>query len=179
MVATPTTQAKAKKKTKEEHLKEYNPEFMRRAIELSRRASIKEKSGGVFGAVVVKDGKIIAEGYNQVFKTHDPTWHAEMQAIREACTKLGTPHLEDCVLYTSGESCPMCLSAAYWAHLGHIFYASTMEDAKKYGKFDDTYIAEELRKTPEKRIIPSSQHMQEEAVAVWKEFAGDPDRVHY
>lgn len=91
----------------------YNETFMKRAIELSRRASIVEKTGGVFGAVVVKDGKIIAEGYNQVMKNKDPTWHAEMQAIREACKKLGTPHLERCDLYTSAECCPMCLATAY------------------------------------------------------------------
>src|ERR1700733_1590930 len=102
-----------KKKSLEDYKKEFNPEFMRRAIELSRRASIQEKSGGVFGAVIVKDGKIIAEGYNQVKKQNDPTWHAEMQAIREACKKLGRPHLEDCVMYTSGESCPMCIATSY------------------------------------------------------------------
>lgn len=168
-----------KKKTKDQYLKEYNPEFMRRAIELSRRASIQEKTGGVFGAVIVKDGKMIAEGYNQVKKHNDPTWHAEMQAIREACKKLGTPHLDGCILYTSAESCPMCLATAYWAHIAHIFYGATYEDAKKYGKFDDSYIEKELQKKPEVRIIQSTQHMHPEAAAVWKEFAAMPDRAHY
>ncbi|MEM1283219.1 MAG: nucleoside deaminase [Chlamydiota bacterium] len=95
-------------------------EFIRRAIELSRKASIEEKSGGVFGAVIVKDGVIISEGYNQVIKHHDPTWHAEIHAIREACKALGTPHLEGCDMYTSAECRLMCLSAAYWAHIRHI-----------------------------------------------------------
>jgi guanine deaminase len=107
--------------TQKDFKKEYNPEFMKRAIELSRRASIVEKSGGVFGAVIVKDGKIISEGYNQVVRHNDPTWHAEMHAIREACKKLGRFHLDGCILYTSAECCPMCLSAAYWAHIDHIF----------------------------------------------------------
>ena len=125
-----------------------NPEFMQRAIALSRKASIEEKSGGVFGAVIVKDGKIIAEGYNQVISQKDPTWHAEMQAIREACKKLGSPHLEGCVMYTSAECCPMCLATAYWAHLDHIFYGATYEDSTKYGNFDDADILSDCAQNP-------------------------------
>src|SRR5580692_11383446 len=113
---------------------QYNEAFMRRAIELSELGSIIKKTGGVFGAVIAKDGKIIAEGYNQVIKQNDPIWHAEMQAIREACKKLGNPHLEGCVMYTSAECCPMCLATAYWAHLDHIYYGATTEDALKYGE---------------------------------------------
>lgn len=168
-----------KKKSAEEFKKEFNPEFMKRAIELSRRASIIEKSGGVFGAVIVKDGKIISEGYNQVRKTNDPTWHAEMQAIREACKKLGTPHLEGCVLYTSAECCPMCLATAYWAHLDHIYYGATTEDALKYGNFDDIDILDEIEKDPKDRRIKWSQHMHPEAEAVWAEFSKMPNRAHY
>ena len=156
-----------------------NEEFMKRAIELSRRASIVEKSGGVFGAVVVKDGKIIAEGYNQVIKNNDPTWHAEMHAIREACKKLGTPHLEGCDLYTSAECCPMCLATAYWAHIRNIYYASTTQDALKYGDFADIDILSEICKDPAKRRIKFSQMMQPEAVKVWKEFSEMPDRARY
>lgn len=158
---------------------EFNPEFMKRAIELSRKASIVDKTGGVFGAVVVKDGKIIAEGYNQVKKTNDPTWHAEMHALREASKKLGTPHLEGCVLYTSAECCPMCLSAAYWAHIDHIFYGSTVGDALKYGDFADVDILSEVRKEPNQRRIKFQEEMREEAVAVWKEFSQMPDRARY
>lgn len=159
--------------------KNYNEVFMKRAIELSRRASIVEKTGGVFGAVVVKDGKIIAEGYNQVIKNNDPTWHAEMQAIREACKKLGTPHLEGCDLYTSAECCPMCLATAYWAHVRHIYYGATTEDALKYGDFADVDILDEVRKDPKDRRIKFTEKMRPEAVEVWKEFAAIPDHVHY
>lgn len=153
--------------------------FMKRAIELSRRGSIIEKTGGVFGAVVVKDGKIIGEGYNQVLKYKDPTWHAEMQAIREACKKLGTPHLEGCELYTSAECCPMCLATAYWAHIDKIYYGATTQDSLKYGDFADVDILEEICKDPKERRIKMIQMMQPEAVEVWKEFSQMPDRAHY
>jgi guanine deaminase len=159
--------------------KNQHEEFMKRAIELSRRASMVEKTGGVFGAVVVKDGKIIGEGYNQVIKQKDPTWHAEMHAIREACKKLGTPHIDGCVLYTSAECCPMCLSAAYWAHISHIYYGSTIQDALKYGNFQDVDILSEIRKDPAKRNIKFTEIMRPEAVEVWKEFSQMPDRAHY
>ena len=159
--------------------KDYNPQFMERAIELSREGSIVKKTGGVFGAVVVKDGKIISEGYNQVIKNNDPTWHAEMQAIREACKKLGTPHLEGCILYTSAECCPMCLATAYWAHLDHIFYGATIADSLKYGDFQDVGILAELRKDPKDRKIKFTEKMRPEAVEVWKEFSEMPDRARY
>lgn len=166
-------------KSNRDFKKEFNPEFMRRAIELSRKASIIEKSGGVFGAVIVKDGKIIGEGYNQVRKQNDPTWHAEMQAIREACKKLNSPHLEGCVMYTSAESCPMCLATSYWAHLDHIYYAATTADALKYGDFLDIDYLDEIRKDPEDRRIKQSEYMRPEAVEVWKEFSNLPDRARY
>lgn len=154
-------------------------ECMKKAIELSRRASMIEKSGGVFGAVIVKNGEIIAEGYNQVRKQNDPTWHAEMQAIREACKKLGTPHLDGCELYTSAECCPMCLAAAYWAHIKKIYYGATTQDAKKYGDFQDVDILDEIRKEPSERRIPFIEVMRPEAVEVWKEFSVMPDRARY
>lgn len=160
-------------------LKHYNESFMKEAIDLSRRASLVEKTGGVFGAVVVKDGKIIGKGYNQVVKHNDPTWHAEMEAIREACKKLGTPHLEGCELYTSAECCPMCLAAAYWAHIEHIYYGATTGDALKYGDFADIDILDEIKKEPSKRRIQWTEKMRPEAVAVWKEFAAVPNHVHY
>jgi tRNA(Arg) A34 adenosine deaminase TadA len=160
-------------------LKQYNEAFMKKAIDLSRRASLVEKTGGVFGAVVVKDGKIIGEGYNQVVKYNDPTWHAEMQAIREACKKLGTPHLEGCDLYTSAECCPMCLAAAYWAHIDHIYYGATTGDALKYGNFADIDILDEIKKDPSKRRIQWTEKMRPEAVEIWKEFAAVPNHVHY
>lgn len=154
-------------------------QFMQRAIDLSKLASIELKTGGAFGAVIVKDGKIISEGYNQVIKTNDPTWHAEMEAIREASKKLGTPHLKGCVLYTSAECCPMCLAAAYWAHIDKIYYAATIDDALKYGEFDDVDIYSEIKKPESQRRIAMISHMRQEAVVVWKEFSVMPGRAHY
>jgi tRNA(Arg) A34 adenosine deaminase TadA len=159
--------------------KKFNPEFMKRAIELSRKASLEEKTGGVFGAVIVKDDVIVGEGYNQVILTNDPTWHAEMHAIREASRNLGTPHLKGCVMYTSAECCPMCLATAYWAHLDHIYYASTTGDALEYGNFADIDIYDEIRKDSKSRRIRMSEHMRPEAVEVWNEFACQTDKVHY
>ena len=157
----------------------FNPKFMERAIELSRRASLVEKTGGVFGAVIVKDGKVIAEGYNQVIKHNDPTWHAEMHAIREACKTLGTPHLTGCTLYSSAECCPMCVATSYWAHIDHVYYGATMQDALTYGNFDDIAILDELRKSPQDRKIKMTEKMRAEAVRVWKEFAAQTEKVHY
>lgn len=158
-----------------------NEKFMRRAIELSEIAGIKEKTGGVFGSVIVKDDKIIAEGYNQVIKQNDPTWHGEMQAIREACKKLKSPHLEGCVLYTSAEPCPMCLATAYWAHLDHIYYAAHIEDAMKYGEFEDANYFEELAKNPKNRTIQCTDltDLRNDAVKIWKAYSQMPDRKHY
>ena len=156
-----------------------NEVFMRKAIELSRRASMVEKTGGVFGAVIVKDGKIISEGYNQVIKNNDPTWHAEMHAIREACKKLDSPHLKGCVLYSSAECCPMCLAAAYWAHIDKIYYGATTADALKYGDFQDIDILDEIRKDPKDRRITFTELLRPEALEVWKEFSIMPDRARY
>lgn len=177
-MAAKTVNTHVKASTKD-FKKEFREEFMQKAIELSRRASIIEKCGGVFGAVVVKDGKIISEGYNQVITHNDPTWHAEMQAIREACKKLGSPHLEGCILYSSAECCPMCLATAYWAHIDHIFYGATTGDALKYGDFQDVDIIDEIRKEPQDRKIKFTEVMRPEAVAVWKEFSNLPDRARY
>lgn len=158
---------------------EDHKKYMQRAIELSARASLIEKCGGVFGAVIVKDGEIIGEGYNQVIRHNDPTWHAEMQAIREACKKLGSPHLEGCILYSSAECCPMCWATAYWAHLKEVYYGALYEDARRYGNFQDDDILVELRKDPPQRRIPGKQFMRNEAVEIWKQFAALPDRAHY
>jgi guanine deaminase len=160
-------------------MENHDAEFMKQAIKLSREASIEKKTGGVFGAVVVKDGKVIGTGYNQVIKHNDPTWHGEMEAIRNACKKLGSPHLEGCILYTSAECCPMCLAAAYWAHLKKIYYGATIHDTLKYGDFADVNILEEIRKDPKQRSIPYIELMRPEAVEVWKEFASMPDRARY
>lgn len=157
----------------------YDEKFMKRAIELSELASIIKKTGGVFGAVVVQDGEIIGEGYNQVMAQCDPTWHAEMEAIRNACKKVKSPHLNNAVLYTSAECCPMCLCTAYWAKIGHIFYGARVEDALKYGDFKDVDFYKEVCKKKEDRIIGMTEMMHDEAVEVWKKFSVMPDRARY
>lgn len=155
-------------------------ENMRRAIELSKRASLIEKTGGVFGAVIVdKDGKIVGEGYNHVVSNNDPTAHAEIFAIRDACKKLGKTHLEGCTLYTSAECCPMCLCAAYWAHIDQIFYGATIQDSLKYGDFADEDFLSEIRKEPKNRKIKYTEILRSEAVEIWKQYHDMPGRVKY
>lgn len=153
--------------------------FLRRAIELSAKASLEYSTGGVFGAVVVKDGKIVSEGMNRVVASHDPTWHAEMEAIRMACITLQSFKLTDCTLYTAGEPCPMCMAAAYWAGLDKIYYAATVADALEYGNFDDSFIYKELALPPDKRQIAMKQMLREEGVEVWKKYKAKPDKIAY
>lgn len=155
--------------------------FMRRAIELSEIAGVKEKTGGVFGSVIVKDGKVIAEGYNQVIKQNDPTWHGEMEAIREACKRLKSPHIPGAILYTSAEPCPMCMAAAYWASLDKIYYAAHITDALKYGDFEDANYYQELAKPPLERTIQTIEvpELRPDAVKVWKAYSEMPDRKRY
>lgn len=153
--------------------------FMRRAIELSAKGGLEEKTGGCFGAVIVKDGEIIGEGYNHVIAENDPTWHGEIAAIRGAAKALGNPHLTGCTLYTSAEPCPMCLTAAYWARIEKIYYAARCSDVMVYGDFDDTNFYEELGKPPAERLIPTIELLREEAIEVWQKFSEMPNRVHY
>ncbi len=153
--------------------------FLRRAIELSAKAALEYSTGGVFGAVVVKDGKIVAEGMNRVVASHDPTWHAEMEAMRLACVTLQSFKLTGCTLYTAAEPCPMCLATAYWAGLDQIYYGATVADALEYGNFDDSYIFKELALPPEKRRITTKQILRAEAVEVWKKYKAKPDKVAY
>lgn len=156
-----------------------NERFMARAIELSRKAAIVESTGGAFGTVIVKDGEIIGEGRNCVVSENDPTWHGEIEAIRNACRKLGTFSLEGATLYTSAEPCPMCLAATYWAGIKNLYYAANVADALKYGNFDDSMIYSEIRKPTDQRSMKITQIMQPEAVEVWKEYAAKTDKVHY
>jgi guanine deaminase len=153
-----------------------NP-FMERAIQLSIEG-VQSGRGGPFGAVIVRDGKIIAEGSNEVTSTNDPTAHAEVLAIRRACEKLGAFELKDCELYTSCEPCPMCLGAIYWARLSRIYFASTAEDAAKAG-FDDSFIYGELKQPLLGRRIPTIQMMREEALAGFRAWADRPDKIPY
>lgn len=151
--------------------------FMKRAIELSRE-KMQSNHGGPFGAVIVKDGQIVAEGWNEVTSTCDPTAHAEVMAIRKACQNLKAFHLKGCEIYTSCEPCPMCLSAIYWAHIDKIYYANTKADAAKIG-FDDAFLYEEFKKTPENRRVPIQSLLANEAQTVFKEWQQKDDKILY
>lgn len=150
---------------------------MARSIQLSIDG-VRSGRGGPFGAVVVREGKIVAEGVNQVTSTNDPTAHAEVLAIRQACAKLGVFELKDCELYTSCEPCPMCLGAIYWARLSRVYFANTAEDAAKIG-FDDSFIYSELKRPRSERRIPIIQMMREEALTGFRAWADKPDKILY
>ena len=150
---------------------------MARAIQLSVDG-VHSGRGGPFGAVIVRDEKIVAEGMNQVTSTNDPTAHAEVLAIRRACHKLGVFELKDCELYTSCEPCPMCLGAIYWARLSRIYFANTAEDAAQIG-FDDSFIYSELKHPLSGRRIPTIQIMREEALAGFRAWTAKPDKQPY
>jgi guanine deaminase len=153
--------------------------YMSRAIALSAKTSLVDCAGGVFGSVIVKDGQIIGEGANRVVAENDPTWHGEIEAIRNACKTAGSFKLTGATLYTSAEPCPMCMAAAYWAGIERVYYASTNADARQYGDFDDDVIYKELAKPVDHRSIACTQIMQDEAVEVWKAYHDKPDRVPY
>lgn len=154
-----------------------NPEFLRRAIALAT-ANVVGGNGGPFGAVVVRDGKIIGEGANTVTATNDPTAHAEVNAIRTAAKSLCTFTLAGCELYTSCEPCPMCLAAAYWARIDAIYYGAVAADAARAG-FDDAFLYEELRKTHDLRKIPSTRLLRDEAQASFEAWIASPSKVEY
>jgi tRNA(Arg) A34 adenosine deaminase TadA len=151
--------------------------FMQRAIALAVQ-NVQSGAGGPFGAVVLKDGRIVAEGVNRVTQTNDPSAHAEVVAIREACRALGTFQLHGCEIYTSCEPCPMCLGAIYWARPDRVFFAATAADAAAAG-FDDGFIYEELRREPARRKIPMTPIMREEALAAFRAWSEQPGRIEY
>ncbi len=153
-----------------------NP-FMARAIELSIE-NVRSGRGGPFAAVVVKDGKIIAEGTNCVTSTNDPTAHAEIVAIREAAKKLGHFELSGCEIYTTCEPCPMCLGAIYWARPAKLYFANTAEDAARIG-FDDSLIFQEFKLPHAKKGIPITQIMREEALAAFRAWEEKEDKIRY
>jgi guanine deaminase len=150
--------------------------FMRRAIQLSRENV--QRNGGPFGAVIVKDGRVVGEGFNRVTATSDPTAHAEVVAIRAACAHLNTFDLSGAEIYSSCEPCPMCLSAIYWARLAGIHYANTKLDAAAI-QFDDYFIYEELAKHPEQRAIPMRQRLRDEAMQAFLDWQANASRVQY
>ena len=150
---------------------------MREAIRLSIE-NVRSGKGGPFGAVVVKDGEIIARGYNKVTSSNDPTAHAEVTAIREACTKLGTFQLDDCEIYTSCEPCPMCLGAIYWARPKKVYYGNTKADAADID-FDDQFIYDELDLPMTNRKLPMIPLLREEALEAFKEWKTNTEKVEY
>jgi tRNA(Arg) A34 adenosine deaminase TadA len=152
-------------------------EFMQRAIAVAIE-NVRSGRGGPFGAIVVKGGKIVAEGANCVTTTNDPTAHAEVVAIRNACSALGTFQLDGCEIYTSCEPCPMCLGAIYWARPARVYYAATAADAAAAG-FDDSFIYEQLPLPFEQRKIPMKHLMREEAQAAFSAWKDKSDKVPY
>jgi guanine deaminase len=151
--------------------------FMRRAIQLAVE-NVRFKRGGPFGAVVVKNGQIIAEGTNLVTATNDPTAHAEVMSIRQACAALKNFQLDGCDLYTSSEPCPMCLGAIYWARPARVFYGGTHKDAAAHG-FDDSFIYQQMHLPVDQRQIPMKQLLGEEALEGFLEWRRSAEKVLY
>ena len=150
--------------------------YMKEAIKLS--VENVEKGGGPFGAVIVKDGEIIARGANRVTSSNDPTAHAEVTAIREAAKALNTFNLKGCEIYTSCEPCPMCLAAIYWARIDRIYFGNTKTDAKNIG-FDDSFIYEEIEKPINKRTIQTTQLLRDEALQAFRKWDKLEGKVEY
>ena len=150
---------------------------MRRAIDLSRR-NMQSGVGGPFGAVVVRNGSIVGEGSNTVTSSNDPTAHAEVEAIRDACRRLGTFSLNDCELYTSCEPCPMCLAATYWARIRAIYFGNTRADAAA-AQFDDELLYHEMGTPHEKRLVPIQPLLHDEALTVFAEWMAKRDKIPY
>ena len=156
---------------------EQHKQYMREAIRLSIE-KMQAGFGGPFGAVVVRNGEIIAHGFNNVTSSNDPTAHAEVDAIRKACAALGKFQLDDCDLYTSCEPCPMCLGAIYWARFRKVYYGNTKQDAAAVG-FDDQFIYEELEKPLPSRSIVMEQLLPEEAIMAFREWDQSPHKIDY
>ena len=150
---------------------------MHEAIRISIQ-KMRRNHGGPFGAVVVRKGKIVGRGWNQVTSTNDPTAHAEICAIRDACRRLRVFQLDDCELYTSCEPCPMCLSAIYWARLRHVSYGNTRKDAARIG-FDDDFIYREVAAPISRRKIPMKQLLLKEALTAFAEWTTKTDKIRY
>ena len=150
---------------------------MRAAIRISL-AKMRANCGGPFGAVVVRKGRIVGRGWNQVTSTNDPTAHAEVSAIRDACRRLKTFQLDDCELYTSCEPCPMCLAAIYWARFRKVYYGNTRKDAARI-QFDDDFIYREVARPISRRKIPMKPLLRTEALAAFAEWQAKTDKIAY
>jgi tRNA(Arg) A34 adenosine deaminase TadA len=151
--------------------------FMTEALNLAQM-SIERGDGGPFGAVIVMDGQIIGRGWNQVIRRNDPTAHGEILAIRDACDNTASYHLPGSVLYTTCEPCPMCLSAAYWAHIDRLVYAATADDAAAIG-FNDSFIMAQLHMSMENRTIASRQLLRERSLDLFKQWQASDKRIDY
>lgn len=154
----------------------YKENLMREAIELSKKSVA--SGGGPFGAVIARNGEIIARASNTVTQTNDPTAHAEVNAIRSACKELGVFKLNGCELYTSCEPCPMCLSAAYWAGIEKIYFGNSRIDAKEIN-FDDSFIYDEIPLLPSERSVPATQRLRDEAIEAFRMWEAKEDKINY
>ncbi|HYP16069.1 MAG TPA: nucleoside deaminase [Opitutus sp.] len=152
-------------------------DFMREAIRLAD-AAVHQRRGGPFGCVIVRRGEIVARGNNAVTSTNDPTAHAEIVAIREACRALATFQLADCELYTSCEPCPMCLAAIYWARIPHVYFGNSRRDAAAIG-FDDDFIYQQVPLPPERRTVRMTPLLREAALASFQTWSQTADKVPY
>ena len=151
--------------------------FLREAVRLSVD-KMEAAEGGPFGAVVVREGRIVGTGWNRVTSANDPTAHAEIVAIRDACSRLGTFRLAGCELYASCEPCPMCLAAIYWSRIERLYYAATREAAAQAG-FDDAWLYDEIVLAPDRRSLPAAQHLRHEALVAFQAWANKGDRIEY
>lgn len=166
-----------REKITDDTISDMDHEHMRQAVHQMRETGIEKKTGGPFGAVIVLDGKIIASAGNSVLKDLDPTAHAEINAIRQACRQLGRFDLTGATLYTTGECCPMCYAAAYWARISKIYYAVPWQDYEDL--FDDSRINEDISKPYAQRLLQPQHMPQEEAQQIWATFRAMPDRARY
>ncbi len=155
----------------------YIQQFLQDAIDLSREG-MQSGHGGPFGCVIVKEGKIIGKGCNQVLARHDPTAHAEIIAIRDACQRMNAFSLKDCELYTSCEPCPMCMAAIYWARISKVYFCNSKQDAADIG-FDDSFISRQLKLPFSQRKVSVQQIRSEDALQVFKEWENKPDKMMY
>jgi guanine deaminase len=151
--------------------------FMHRAVDLSRKALTGDR-GGPFGAIIVCGNEIVGSGYNQVTSTNDPTAHAEMLAIRDACRYLGSFELKDCEIYSSCEPCPMCLGAIYWAKISIIYYSNTRDEASVIG-FEDEFLYDQFNHPPAERMIPAIRLLDPESIKVFEDWDKNPQKTRY
>lgn len=156
---------------------DHDRQFMRQAIALMRQAGVIDKTGGPFGAVVVRDGEVLAASGNSVLRDNDPSAHAEVNAIRAACRKVGSPHLTGATLYTSCEPCPMCYATAYWARVSRIYYAAGWQDYADL--FDDSNISQDMARPYPERTVAVDQILRDDALKVWLEYRAMPEKTWY